>query len=544
MAAIFRGADALVAALQNAGTRWLFTLSGNQIMSVFDASLDTPLELIHVRHEAAAVHMADAWGRLTGEPGVALVTAGPGFANCLSALYVAMMAESPLILLSGSAPRGGVGRGAFQDLPQAAMAAPVAKASWTVADPRQIAAEVSRAYRLATTGRPGPVHLCLPVDILEGSCPRDEAASVGEGDLPAAAEFTEQDCEAVLATIRNAERPLVLAGPALMRGELLPTLETALGPPVIGMESPRGVNDPALGAFAEVLPQADLVVLLGKKLDFTLCLRGQPAYSRRCRFVQIDADPSVLDLSRRVLDDPSRVVHSICADPAEAAASLSRFVSLAHGVRGWYDDVCLAIAYRPIDWDEQRSPTGAALHPLEVCRAVDEFLGDDPSAVFVCDGGEFGQWAQARVTAGRRIINGASGSIGGVIPFALAARLACPDSRIVATCGDGTFGFHALEFETALRHNLPIVTVIGNDALWNAERQIQLRKFGRERLVGCELSATRYDRVVSALGGHGEQVTRASDLLPALHRAAASNLPACVNVPIEPAAAPIVRRWE
>ena len=169
-----RGADLVVRALRNAGTRHVFSLSGNQIMPIYDALVDGDINLYHVRQEAAAVHMADAWGRLTGRPGVALVTAGPGFANTLSALYVARMAESPLVLISGSSAKAEAGQGAFQEMPQAGMAGPVTKASWTASSTSELGAEVERAYSIAASGRPGPVHLTIPVDALEARVPAEE----------------------------------------------------------------------------------------------------------------------------------------------------------------------------------------------------------------------------------------------------------------------------------------------------------------------------------------------------------------------------------
>jgi acetolactate synthase-1/2/3 large subunit len=176
------------------------------------------------------------------------------------------------------------------------------------------------------------------------------------------------------------------------------------------------------------------------------------------------------------------------------------------------------------------------MHPLRVCAGIQPLL--DRGAVLVADGGEFGQWIQAGCEAGTRMINGLSGSIGSAIPLALAARLRHPDRAVIAALGDGTFGFHAFELDTALRAGLPIVAVVGNDARWNAEHQLQLQHYGAERTVGCELRATRYDLMTTALGGHGEHVERPDDLAPALERALASGLPACVNVMIEGVAAP------
>jgi acetolactate synthase-1/2/3 large subunit len=182
------------------------------------------------------------------------------------------------------------------------------------------------------------------------------------------------------------------------------------------------------------------------------------------------------------------------------------------------------------------------VHPVEVGRTAQKFIDSSPDAVLVVDGGEFGQWAQACVAAPTRIINGVGGSIGSAIPFALAARIARPASPVLALLGDGTFGFHMAEFDTAARARLPFVAIIGNDACWNAEHQIQLRAYGRDRAHGCELLPARYDQAVAALGGHGEHVVRATDLPAALERAARSGKPACVNVMIERLPAPVVSR--
>ena len=209
---------------------------------------------------------------------------------------------------------------------------------------------------------------------------------------------------------------------------------------------------------------------------------------------------------------------------------------------GWADEVNSAVSYRPASWSEMRAEQGDPLHSFEVAEAIQTYLDQDPSSVFICDGGEWGQWAQACITAPTRILNGPAGSIGTSIPFALAARLARPDARIVTVLGDGTVGFHVMEYDTAVRYDIPFIAVVGNDAAWNAEFQIQLREYGDERLVGCELLPSRYDRVAEALGGHGEHVDSASDLAPALQRAGASDLPALVNVNLARDAAPVVRR--
>lgn len=507
------GAQVVARALARAGTRQLFALSGNHVMSLFDAALDAKLPILHVRHEAAAVHMADAWGRLTGEVGVALVTGGPGHANAVSALYTALAAESPLLLLSGHAPTGELGKGAFQEMAQAEMAAPACKAAWTVRSAATLGADLARAMRMAKAGRPGPVHLSLPSDLLEAVV--DQALPAKEDFFPAP--VLPAMNEEILAQLKKARKPLLIGGPALgnARGRAaLRAFEEATGVPALVMESPRGVNDPSQGLLAEVLAAADLVVLAGKRRDFTL--KFGAAFGRDCRIVETDSGS-----------------FSLNGEIRQWAKS------------GWLDEVRSAITFRPAAWQNLASKAEGPLHPVEVGRAVQKLLAA-PDAVLVADGGEFGQWAQATVTAPQRVINGVAGAIGAALPFAAAAKLALPGAPVVAMLGDGTFGFHSSEIDTAVRCGLAYVAVVGNDHCWNAEYQIQLRNYGSARTHGLDLLPTRYDRVAAAFGAHGEHVERPAELAPALHsamqQAAQAGLPACVNVMIERLPAPTFRR--
>ncbi|MGH8665709.1 MAG: thiamine pyrophosphate-binding protein [Burkholderiales bacterium] len=541
-----RGADVLAASLARAGARYLFSLSGNQIMPVYDAALDAGLEIVHVRHEGAAVHMADAWGRLTEVPGVALVTGGPGHANAIGALYTAAAADSPLVLLSGHAPLAQLGMDAFQEMRQADMAAPVVKASWTAQSAATLGADIARAFRIARSGRPGPVHLSLPFDVLEAKASRSETAPPSaDAFLPSQQTLSAAVGGEVAAELLRARRPLIIAGPMLtgMRGRTQrEALARACGIPVLGMESPRGVNDPALGAIAEVLKQADLVLLLGKKLDFTLRFGRAPAFAPDCRFIQIDPDEAVLARAKHALGDPGRIAASVRADPIPALNCLAAMPIDGRGDAGWASEVEAAVTFRPPAWALAGNRAQGPLHPAEVGRAVATALAKSPSHVVVIDGGEFGQWAQACVDAPLRLINGPAGSIGSALPFALAAKLAHPEATVAVLLGDGTFGFHMAEFDTAVRNKLALVAIVGNDACWNAEHQIQLNSYGAARAVGCELLPTRYDEVVEALGGHGELVQTSAELPAALRRAFASGKPACVNVMLERLAAPNISR--
>ena len=531
-----RGADALVNTLRDAGVQRVFTLSGNHIMPVFDAAIDAGIELIHVRHEAAAVHMADAHARLTGEPAIALVTGGPGHSNAVSALYTATLSESPVVLLSGHAPHGELGMGAFQEMAQADVAAPLAKASWTCKDAAHVSADVRKAMRLARAGRAGAVHLSLPSECLEAS-----ATGVAPEEPAAAQSLAASDAQAIRDRLARAKRPLILAGPASLTRtgrSRMRRLEAALGIAVVGMESPRGILDPSLGAFAEVLAQADCILLLGKRLDYTIKYGRAPTVDAACEFLQVD--PEALEIDRAMSAVGSRLALSAVADVFAAAEALA--VSAKPAASGWRDEVRAAVAYRPAAWDTAASKAPDRLHAVQALRPLQALLDADPDAVLVCDGGEFGQWALACLSAPNRIMNGVAGPIGVALPFAIGARAAKPAVPVVAILGDGTFGFHPAEVDTGARHGLPFVAVVGNDARWNAEYQIQVREYGAERAKGCELQPLRYDRVSEAFGGVGELVTRPEELLPAARRALAANRPAVLNVMIEGNAAPVIRR--
>ncbi len=542
MAHSYRGADVVAQALARAGVKHIFALSGNHIMPLFDAALDARIELIHTRHEAAAVHMADAWGRLTGEPGVALVSGGPAHGNAVSALYTAQMAESPVVLLSGHAPTDQLGLGSFQEMRQADMAAPVTKAAWTSTSVEALGQDIARAIRTARAGRPGPVQLSLPVDTLTTKG-REETVPDADAFLAQAMPLDAGAALAFLDRLTAASRPLVLTGSVCLTRAgyaRARAFEYAVGVPVVGMESPRGTNDPSLGAFAEVLAQADCVLLIGKRMDFTLGFGRAPAFAADCQFMHIDAEATELDRSRRSLGN--RLVATAMADALSAVAALAAARKHQRSPDAWSSDVHAAMQYRPAAWSSVASQEPGRLHPVQVCRPLQILLDSHPDSVMVSDGGEFGQWAQACLTAPNRMINGPAAAIGSALPMALAARVAKPEAPVIALMGDGTFGFHVAEIDTAVRYRLPFVAVVGNDARWNAEYQIQVKTYGPDRVVGCELLPTRYDLVAAALGGHGEHVNTADALLPAAERAHRSGLPSCLNVAMEGVPAPVVQR--
>lgn len=530
-----RGADLVVEILRAAGVERIFSVSGNQIMPVYDASLDVGIDIVHARHEGAAVFMADAWAQLTGGLGVALVTAAPGAMNALGALYSARCSESPVLLLTGDSPVGQDGSGAFQELDQVAVTKTLAKVSRRPHDVSGLLRDMPDAIRTALSGRPGPVHVALASDIVDSDA-AGLRAPARDALMPVPSLPEEELVGFVAARVAGAARPVVVCGPALAEtrtGALLESLRDALDAPVICMESPRGVRDPALGDLAAVFGNSDLVVSLGRAVDFALDF-GRVT-TEHCRWIVLEPDEAGRERASKNLGP--RMERCIAADALAFARALAAAGPAPTRRAAWRAEVSGRIAWRG-EAPARKGMQGGAITSAELCAAVQRLVGAHEKTIVVSDGGEFGQWAQACVSGSRRVINGASGAIGGGVPYGLAAALATPDATVVVLTGDGSVGFHLAEFETAARVGARFVVIVGNDRRWNAEHQIQLRDYGPSRLVGCGLSEARYDLAVVAMGGHGDYVTCTGELVPALERAFAAGRVACVNVAIEGLPAP------
>ena len=522
------GAVLLARSLAEAQVGPIFTLSGNQILPIYDAGLDAGLRFVDGRHESAVAHMADAWGRLTGRPGVCLVTAGPGHTNALTGLATAQLAESPLLLLSGGSPVGQAGRGAFQEMDQVTAALPLCKAAWQAESTEEIPALLARAWRTALAGTPGPVHLTLPVDLLQQSVDEASAALPTEAELrPEPASADPAAVAQAVALLAEAKRPLILGSPSAWRGEagvrLRALLETTQAPG-FAIESPRGLTDPALHGVGAEFPKADVVLLLGPQ-DFAVGFAGERALGS-ARLIHVA--PSAAEIGRNRAAEVGLV--------GDAATVLDQLVTAARertwAGSGWRDELEAAQREGLARLASFERADDVPIHPLRLATEVRDLLDDGDSVAI--DGGEMGQWARWAIGSGRftTVLNGKLGGIGPAIPFAIAARIARPTRRCVAFLGDGTFGFHGLELDTAVRQNLPIVSIVGNDAGWAAERHRQRQVYGEDRVVASDLLPTRYDKVAEALGCHAEHVERPEQLRPALERAFNSGKPACLNVTI------------
>jgi acetolactate synthase-1/2/3 large subunit len=520
-----RGADLIANTLSKAGVKVIFSLSGNQIMPIYDACIDCGIRIIHTRHEGAAVYMAEAYAQLTGEVGIAMVTAGAGFASALGPLITSRASETPIILLSGDSRMSGDETGAFQELDQISVSKPLSKLSVRSKRAEKLGFEIAMALRVAASGRPGPVHVALPFDLLNEEITNPVIPSLQDFARDVTLPDT-QTLQTIIDRLSSAERPVILTGPLLnpTRAQgLLEKLADALDAPVIALESPRGLKDPCLGDFAATLAKADVVVSLGKNIDFTTNFGRPPAMSDEAKFLVVDSDTEVLERARRALGE--RLVLAKRADAGVTAQLLSDTPNPQKSRSLWRAAMATAIAARPLP---QVEASDEPMHPAALCASVQRLLDEADDPIFIGDGGEFGQWAQAFVSAKTRVINGVSGCIGGSISYAMAAKIARPNATVVTLMGDGTAGFHFSEFETAHRYSTDFIVVIGHDSCWNAEYQIQKREYGEDRINETELNPTRYDLAAAGFGCHGEYVSNALELDSALRRANASGLPSCI----------------
>ncbi len=528
------GANALTETLRNAGVKTVFSLSGNQIMPVYDAAIDSGLRIVHTRHEAAAVYMADGWAQVTGELGVALVTAAPGFANAISALYTAKMQEVPVLFLSGDSPIGGDGTGTFQELDQVAIAAPVVKHAVRAQSPETIGETIAEAIRIAKSGRPGPVHVALPFDVLQNS------GGVAGTDFTAH-EQPFSNAADVLIQLNQAKRPLILTGPDFTdsrRHQELEALRKATGAPVLPIESPRGLRDPALGAFPFILKETDFILSIGKILDFSTGFARAPALSENVPVIAIDPDETALERAAFLCQD--RLIGSYTADTGQAIKALTNIATPVERPE-WLARVSKALTHRK----ETSKSNGFLVHSRNVGESIQRVVAGGDEVILCIDGGECGQWMQSATSSGMRLINGLSGAIGGILCYAIAAQLARPEAKVIAAMGDGTVGFHLAEFETAAREKANITAVICNDSLWNAEHQIQIRDYGIDRTYGCGiLPEARYDQVAVSLGCEGKRITDADKLDAAFATALSGDKPYCLDVLTEGLAAPVYEGFE
>jgi acetolactate synthase-1/2/3 large subunit len=542
---LITGADLICKALKLEGVTNIFGLAGDHILPVLDTMADQDFRIIDTRHEQAAVHMADAWARITEQPGVCMYTT-PGFANAIPGLTNSMHNESPVISIAGCADLHDLGRGGQQEIDQVHMAAPMTKGSFLVDDARRIPEFIRRAMRLAFSGRRGPVHLTIPIDLQEARVDETQVVLYEPHEYRAKESVLAppENVRRAIALLRQAKKPLIIAGSAAgytLSGDALQRFIETTRLPILTEEQARGLisdDHPYVFGFFErglnraaaKVREADVVLLLGRKQDFTIGFCQPPHVAADAKIIQID--PSALEIGRNrgVAVGMVGDVTSVLAQMTQEAASFT-WKELP-----WLDELREARAAQSV-WTENLARAETPMHSLFVHRMIQSILRSDDCLVF--DGGDFCHFGRSLLPARkpkRWFYVSSLGMLGSSLPTALAAKVAYPDSRVIMLTGDGAFGFNGMEFDTAVRHGLNIVAILGNDSAWGIDRQIQLGLYGRP--VATELLQTRYEQVVQGLGGYGEFVERAEDLEPALHRAFASARPALLNVAIQRAISP------
>jgi acetolactate synthase-1/2/3 large subunit len=532
------GGALAVAIARRHGVRTMFTLSGGHVFPLYDGAVkaDPPLRLLDVRHEQTAVFAAEATGKLLRVPGLAVVTAGPGVTNSVSAITTAWFNGSPLLVLGGRAPQARWGSGSLQELDHPPLLAPVTKRSATVEEVGELAAEVDAAFRLANTAHRGPVFLDVPVEQLFSTA----TVPVPSPPPPPAREPDGDAIDRVAGLLAEAERPLLVLGSDVWadRAEeaarraaealVLPVIANGMGRGVL----PAGHELLVTRARSQAFGAADLVVVAGAPLDFRL---GYGVFGGRddqppARVVHLADAPGQLaahvELAGAVAGDLTLVLDGL------VAAAERRGRRRADG--GWLERL-RAAADQAVTGDAELLASDAdPIHPARVYGELRRLLADD--AVVIGDGGDFVSFAGRYVEParpGRWLDPGPYGCLGTGLGYAIAARLAHPDAQVALLLGDGAAGLSLMDADTLVRHRLPVVMIVSNNGAWGLEKHPMRMLYGYD--VAADLQpGCRYDEVVRALGGAGELVTSPADVGPALRRAFDAGVPYLVNVLTDP----------
>lgn len=529
------GGHLLAALLKREGVRNLFTLSGGHIAPIYDGCVDEGIRIVDFRHEQAAAHAADGWARVTGRPGVAAVTAGPGVTDAVTGVANALYADSPMLLVGGRSPLAEQRMGSLQEMDHVALMRPITKWADTCWETRRIAEYAAEALRHATTGRQGPAFLDIPLDVQFDVWPqglelpegyRTEAKPQGDPDV----------VKRAAKLLRDAEHPVIFAGAGVRWSEAheaLAALADAMKVPVYLNSLGRGSLPPDHPSFfsasrKHALGKADVLLALGVDWDFRLGF-GRKNLPDDLTVIQVDVDGRHIGRNRPVdvgiLGDPGRVIEQLLAEglgnPDEPA---------------WTEEV------RGVEAQKQESAragmeSGAVpIHPQRFAREIRDFLDDD--ATVVGDGGDIVGISASILQAkrpGSWLDPGPFGCLGVGPSFAIAAKLARPDTQVAIIYGDGSFGLNAMEYDSAIRQDIPFVGIIGNDGAWGQIKVAQEALYGPGNAPAANLSTEAgYEKMVQGLGGYGERVTEPGEIKPALQRAFDSGVAACVNVIVDP----------
>lgn len=528
-------------ALKREGVEYVFTLNGGHIYNLYEGCEDEGIKIIDFRHEQVAAHAAEGWAKVTGKPGVAIVTAGPGVTDAVTGIANAFQAPSPMIMIGGNAGISDHLRGGLQDFDSATFLKPVTKFSEQVKKVERIPDYVSIAFRHATTGVPGPVYLEIPVDIVNGKTDEDNIKYPQSYRTEAKAYGDPEYIQKIVDILHQTERPMVLAGSDVWWSkawdELREFIETIDAPVFLNAMGRGSIpsDHPNLGSLGRRygLVKSDTVILIGTPIDFRLGYGTDAMFPQNPRLVEIMMDSSKIGQNR---DVDAGVVGDTKAVLRQVLDGL-RSTGYKSPGRGWVEEVmtedkALEAADEPMLNSDQ-----TPIHPMRLMKELRDFL--DYDATVIGDGGDIVTFA-ARVLninePGHWLDPGQFGCLGAGSGFAAAAQLARPGKQVCIVYGDGGFGLTGFDVETYVRFNLPIVSVLGNNGAWNQTTQGVLRRGMRG--LGTYLSQkTDYAKIMDGMGGYGERVTDPEQIRPALERAFKSGKAALLDVVIDPNAA-------
>ena len=510
------------------GVSKLFTLSGGHLFSIYDGCLSEGIEIVDVRHEAAAAFAAEGWAKVTREPGVCALTAGPGVTNGMSALGSALQNHSPMLALGGRAPAMRWGQGSLQEIDHVPFVRPLTRFAATAGSTAEIPGLIDEAWNAALRPHSGPAFVDLPLDhvFMEADEQPAEASTPQPAPTP--------DLARSLALLAQAERPVVMAGTDLYWGhgeEALRELVEARGIPVFLNGLARGCipADHELffsRAHSTALKGADVALLVGVPMDFRLGFGAS---------LGEDTEIVVIDVAEPERDHPRPPADELYGDLPGILRGLATGAG-AH-TSAWIDEIRRVELEKREAERELREDPREPLHPMRLYAELGAVL--DRDAIVIGDGGDFVSYAGRVIDSyepGCWLDPGPFGCLGSGPGYALAAKLAKPDRQVVLLLGDGAFGFSAMEFDTLARHGVAVVGVMGNNGIWGLEKHPMEFLYGYS--VAAELRPeTRYDQVVEALGCHAELVRAPDELRPALVRAFEAGIPALVNVLTDPSVA-------
>jgi acetolactate synthase-1/2/3 large subunit len=538
--ATISGGHLVAKALKAEGIDVIFTLCGGHIIDIYDGCVDEGIAVVDVRHEQVAAHAADGYARMTGKPGCAVVTAGPGTTDAVTGVANAFRAESPMLLIGGQGALNQHKMGSLQDLPHVDMMAPITKFAATVPHTARVADMVSMAFRECFNGAPGPSFLEIPRDILDNSVPVEQATVPEAGRYRASTKSIGDpaNIEALADLLVRAEKPVVLLGTQVWtsRGtDAAIEFARSLNIPVYMNGSARGTLPPGDPHHFHLsrryaFNNADLILIVGTPFDFRM------GYGRRlpktATVVQVDMDYRTVgknrDIDLGLVGDPGAILAAVTQAATGRLQKADR--------KAWFAELRAEEEASYHKRLPKQLSDANPIHPLRLAHEINEFLTED--SIYIGDGGDIVTFSGGVVqpkSPGHWMDPGPLGTIGVGIPFVMAAKYARPDKEVVALFGDGAFSLTGWDFETLVRFNLPFVGVVGNNSSMNQIRYGQEAKYGKARgRVGNTLGDVRYDEFARMLGGYGEEVRDPKDIGPAMQRARESGLPSLINVWVDP----------